>query len=196
MRGPLPVALLLLATVLAGCSGGSHRPPAGDAGDDPSASPLEPEEDNAVFQVEFTVPDAATVEVPFPHLESCLQPEHWLNGTTEVSGAVPELRDASEGRSGRVLSLAAQGGGKVRWSSQVDLADHPTCQNVRADPWSTDPDPTDNSVEVRVTQGSASGISLLARWVRGGCGQATLYEGEPGQGWTALEGRTIPAGCA
>jgi hypothetical protein len=45
-------------------------------------------------------------------------------------------------------------------------------------------------VEVRVTQGEVSSITVLVRRVRDGAGEAMLSEGQPaGSGWTALDGR-------
>jgi hypothetical protein len=191
MRAALALPLLL-AVALAGCSVDTHRPPASTSqGPIPSA---EPEPDGAVLQVAFRANATVTVEVPFPHMDSCLQPEHWMNGTTRADGAVPELREASGERSGRVLALAAPGAGDVQWQAEVPLAEHPPCQTLRYDPWSTEPDPQDGTVDVRA-DGDASGITVLVRWVRGGCGNATLYEGAAtADGWSALPGRTIPAG--
>jgi hypothetical protein len=198
MRAAL-APLLLLAVALAGCSVDTHRPSANGGGSGSGHEPtgtVEPEPDNAVFQVAFHANGGATLQVPFPHLDSCLQPEHWMNGTVKVEGAVPELRDASPDRSGRVLSLAAQGAGDVQWQSQLPLAGHPQCQTLRYDPWSTEPDPQGEAVDV-LAAGDVSGVSVLVRWVRGDCGNATLYEGAVSDGsWSALAGRTIPAGCA
>jgi hypothetical protein len=199
MRPPTAAPLLLaLAVALAGCSMDTGRPdgPTGTGDGGQPTVTAEPEPDGAVFQVAFRAGGEAALEVPFPHLDACLQPEHWMNGTAGVQGAVPELRDAGEGRTGRVLVLRAQGAGEVQWQSQVPLADHPRCETLRYDPWSVDPDPEGESVEVRAS-GDVAELTVLARWVRGGCGNATLYEGAPsGGGWSALAGRTIPAGCA
>jgi hypothetical protein len=157
---------------------------------------VEPEEDNAVLQVAFHANASAALEVPFPHLDSCLQPEHWMNGTLKAEGAVPEMRDATPDRTGRVLALSAPGAGDVQWQSQLSLGGHPQCQTFRYDPWSTEPDPQGEAVDVRAS-GDVSRLSILVRWVRGGCGNATLYEGVAAPGaWSTLAGRTIPAGCA
>lgn len=195
MRAALALPLLV-AIALAGCSGDTHRPPASTS-QAPSGT-VEPEPDSAVLQVAFHANATVTLEIPFPHLDSCLQPEHWMNGTARTEGAVPELRDASAGRTGRVLSLAAPGAGDVQWMSELALADHAPCQPIRYDPWSTEPDPQDGTVDVHAdgAEGVVSGLTVLVRAVRGGCGNATLYEGAPtAGGWGALSGRTIPAGC-
>lgn len=186
---------LLLAAALAGC-GDTHRPPADHGGDGGPTGTVAPEPDSAVFQVAFRASAGATVEVPFPHLDACVQPGDWMNGTAEAQGVVPALRDASEGRTGRVLELTAPAAGEAQWESRLDLAAHPPCQTLRFDPWSTEPEPQGDSVDV-LARGEVSELTVLVRLVRGGCGNATLHEGTAQDGsWSTLAGRTIPAGCA
>lgn len=198
------VALLLLA----GCSGGDGGGggPTGDPAPTTAASdcqpggaerttsrgtaaPADPDGDSAVLYVAFCSRGPATLEVPFPHLDSCLAPEDWMAGDVAVAGNAT-VREAGDGRSGRVLALSGEG--QASWTSQVALG--PACATLRHDPWSVDPDPADGTVEVRAAAGDVTAPSVLVRWVRGGCGNATLHEGEAGSGWSALTGRTAPIG--
>lgn len=193
MRAALAAAILL-AVALAGCSTETHRPDPTTTGPSETGSPPPREPDSGVFQVDFESDAPATLEVPFPHLDACLQPEDWMNGTASSANAVPEVRDASGGRTGRVLAVSGQGA--VHWAVQVNLTGRPPCQPIRHDPWSVDPDPADGTVDVRVADGSVVHAAVLVRWIRSGCGEATLYDGRPaGDSWSALSGTTIPAGC-
>jgi hypothetical protein len=196
MRAPPLLAVVILAAVaFAGCSYDTHRPDGedGQGGDDgPTA---EPEGDSGVLQVLFEATGPTTLEVPFPTLDSCRSPEDWLAGEPTVQGARQELRNASGDRTGRVLALTAVGSGSVSWMVQIPLG--PACQTLRYDPWSIDPDPEADTVEVRATEGQASTVSVLVRRVRDGIGEATNYEGNATTGtWTALQGRTVPIGQA
>jgi hypothetical protein len=85
---------------------------------------------------------------------------------------------------------------RSEWSVQIELG--PECQTFRYDPWSIDPDADNGTVEVRVTEGEVSLVTVLVRRVRDGTGEAVLYEGTPsGDGWTALaEKTTFPIGQA
>src|SRR5688500_13406725 len=121
MKAVLALGLFLAATALAGCSVDTHRP--GDASDGTpedsgpgaTAPPSEPEEDTGVLHVAFEAVGPATLEVPFPTLDSCRAPEDWMGGGPTVSGAVPELRNVTGDRAGGVLALAAPGQGSVSW---------------------------------------------------------------------------------
>jgi hypothetical protein len=146
------------------------------------------------LQVTFESSAPAEVQVPFPHLDMCLQPTDWMSAPATASNSTARVLDASDGRTGQVL--AVRGTGRVSWAVQLNTTGHSTCQTFRADPWSIDPDPQDTTVDVRVAEGTVSAASLLVRWVRDGCGDATLYDGTPPSGsWSRLEGRTVPAGC-
>ncbi len=178
----LLVAGFLVSFVLAGCSFDTHRPDA--PGTTTSEPTPEPEEDNGVLDVTVESDGAATVEVPFPHVDSCRAPEDWMAGEPSVTSAVTVLRNVTGDRTGRVLALATQAE-RAEWSVQIPLG--PACQTLRFDPWSIDPDRDDGAVEVRVTEGDVSLVTVLVRRVRDGSGEATLYEGQPvGNGWTAL----------
>lgn len=190
MRVPsFPIALPILLA-FAGCLGGGGG--GGSTSGDTTGPVREPEDDNGVLHVTFEAGGTSTLEVPFPSLDACLTPENWMAGNI-TGNAETELRDASDGRSGKVLALA--GTGSVSWSSQIALG--PPCQTLgfRYDPWSIDPDAADGTTEARVSSGSVAQASVLVRYVRDTCGNATLYEGEPGSGWTAFTGRTIPVSC-
>jgi hypothetical protein len=201
--GPLLAVGLLLTVVLAGCSYETGRPDDdGDGGDggngDGGGSTVEPtpgpESDSGVLDVTIQSDGAATLEVPFPSLDSCRTPEHWMAGGASVDGAVPELREATGGRTGQVLALGTRSE-RAEWSVQIELG--PACQPLRYDPWSIDPDAENGTVEVRVTAGEVSMVTVLVRRVRDGSGEAVLYEGAPGEGWTALaEKATVPVGQA
>jgi hypothetical protein len=200
MRRPLPAAVLLvlLSLALAGCSVDTHRPKdgddgssSGDGGDGDSSddgSSAGPEEDSAVFQVTVSSDGAAVVEVPFPTLDSCRSPEHWMEGQPSVQGAIPELREVTGDRTGKVLALSTRAQEAEWW---VQIAPGPTCQTFRYDPWSIEPDADNGTLEVRVTQGQVANVTVLVRQVRDGVGHATRYEGTPsGNGWTALPATT------
>jgi hypothetical protein len=183
----VPAACLAVGLLLAGCFGG-------DAPDGPgTTTPEEPEDDNGVLHVTYESNGVSTVEIPFPALDSCRTPEDWMSGGPDVQGAVPEVRDVTGDRTGRVLALTAPAAGPVSFSAQIPLG--PECQTLRYDPWSIDPDRDDGALEVRVTEGEVSSLSVVVRRVRDGCGEATLYDGTPGTAWTALERRMAPAGC-
>jgi hypothetical protein len=185
-------ALALLAVLpflLAGCASDDAGAPTPTSSTPP---PPEPEGDNAVFLVMFDSEGPATVEVPFPTMDSCRAPPHWMEGNVTSQGATVALGNASDGRSGLVLQVS--GSGNVSWSSQVEAG--PQCMTFRYDPWSVDPDPEGESVDVRATQGSPADVSVLVRLVRQGCANATLYEGPVAASWSALTGRTLPTSCA
>ena len=188
MRAILLVAMLC-GLALAGCYD-TRRPDAQGSDDGPTP---EAEGDTGVLQVLFEATGQATLEVPFPTLDSCRSPEDWLSGEPTLQGARQELRNATGDRSGAVLALTAVASGPVSWMVQIPLG--PACQTFRYDPWSIDPDPEGETVDVRVTEGSVSSLSVLVRRVRGGSGEATMYEGDVTAGdWTSLPGRTVPVG--
>jgi hypothetical protein len=190
MRSVLAV-VLFVSLALAGCSIDTHRPdPTTSSGPEP-ATPSEPEGDSGVLDIVFESGATATVQVPFPTLDSCRSPEDWMGGEPTLQNTRPELLQVDGDRSGRVLSLASQEPGRAEFSVQIELG--PACQTFRYDPWTIDPDRDDGSVEVRVTQGEVSSLTVLVRRVRDGAGEAALYEGNPtGTDWTALEGRSVP----
>ncbi|MEA3165939.1 MAG: hypothetical protein QOJ26_808 [Thermoplasmata archaeon] len=187
---------LFLSLALAGCSIDTHRPKGDDGGDggatttSPDGSSGGTEEDSGVLDIVFESNAPATIEVPFPTLDSCRSPEAWMEGEPSLQNAVPELLQVDGERNGRVLSLESQEPGRAEFSVQIPLG--PACQTFRYDPWTIDPDRDDGAAEVRVTQGELSSLTVLVRRVRDGTGEAVLYEGHPtGSGWTALEGRTV-----
>jgi hypothetical protein len=182
MRLVVAFAALVVA---AGCMD-THRPPADTSS---SAAPV-PEPDSAVFEVDVDAQGATTLQVPLPHLDMCLQPAEWMAGRVSARNATAALQHVDRGQ-----VVAVTGAGTASWSVQLNTTGRPTCQTFRYDPWSTDPDPNGTAVDVR-GQGAIAHASVLVRWVRSGCGQATLYDGTPAAGnWTALDGRTIPVGC-
>lgn len=191
MRATLVLALLS-GLSLAGCYD-THRPgDEGGDGDGDGPTP-EPEGDTGVLQVLFQATGETTLEVPFPTLDSCRAPQHWMEGEPSVDGARHDLRNVTGDRDGTVLVLTSVGSGQVSWMVQIPLG--PACQTFRYDPWSVDPDPDGETVDVRVPEGAASSVSVLVRRVRDGSGEATLYEGNvTAGGWTPLPGRTIPVG--
>lgn len=144
-----------------------------------------------MLDIEWHATGAATLQVPFPHLDSCLQPGDWMSGNQTAHNATAALRTVDRGQVVEVTGL-----GDASWSVQISTAGRPTCETFRYDPWSIDPDVNGTQVEVQATRGAIPHATVLVRWIRSACGQATLYEGAPGPGaWTALDGRTIPAGC-
>lgn len=188
MLRPALAAGLLLALALAGCSGDGNGGGSTTSTSDEPAPP--PEEDNGVFHVTFEADGEATLEVPFPSLDSCRTPEHWMGGD-QTGNAQAVVREAADGRTGPVLALT--GSGSVSWSSQIPPGDQ--CQTLRYDPWSTEPEAPDGTAEARVSAGTVGHAMVLVRLVRETCGNATLYEGTPGPGWTALPGRSLPVSC-
>lgn len=181
--------LALLPFLLAGCASDGPSEPVPTSSTSPT--PPEPEEDNAVFLVMFDSEGPATVEVPFPTIDSCRAPPHWMEGNVSAQGASVALGNASDGRNGFVLQVS--GSGRVSWSSQIDAG--PRCMTLRYDPWTTDPDPEGETVDVRATQGTPSNVSVLVRLVRATCGNATLYEGPVSSSWSPLSGRSLPTSC-
>jgi hypothetical protein len=183
-------SLLLAAVLAAGCA--THRPATAGA-DAPSPTY---EADSAVLDVEFSAAGggSAVLEVPLPRLDMCLQPQEWMNGTPTARGASAALRQSDRG-----AVVAVTGSGNASWAVQLATQGRQTCAEFRTDPWSTDPDPGNGTVEVYLDPGAGpvGHASVLVRWIRNGCGEATLYDGVPEPGiWTALAGRTIPAGCS
>lgn len=199
----LLLAALLLGLVLSGCSYETGRPDddgdGGEGGGDGGGGgsddgpPAEDEDDSGVFNIVIESDGAAVVEVPFPTLDSCRSPDDWMAGGANVEGAVPELRDATGDRTGKVLALSTRDA-RAEWSVQIPLGD--ACQTLRYDPWSIDPDAENGTVEVHVTEGQVSLVTVLVRRVRDNSGEAVMYEGTPsGNGWTALaEKTTVPIG--
>ena len=200
----LLVAVLLSSLVLSGCSYKTGRPDDsgdggdgagnGDGGDNGSdGPPPTEEEDSGVLNIVVESNGAAVIEVPFPTLDSCRAPEDWMAGEANVEGAVPELRDATGDRTGRVLALSLRDT-RAEFSVQIPLGD--ACQTLRYDPWSIDPDAEDGAAEVHVTEGDVSLVTVLVRRVRDGSGEAVMYEGTPPRGeWTALpEKANVPVG--
>lgn len=186
MRDSLLVGLVV-SLAFAGCTVETHRP---DGTATPTPEPTSgPEGDSGVLDVTVESDGAATLEVPFPNLDSCRSPEDWMGAEPSVTGAVPDLRDATGNRSGRVLVLQTRAE-RAEWSVQIPLG--PACQTFRHDPWSIDPDLDDGRVEVHVTAGDVSLVTVLVRRVRDGAGEATLFEGEPAVGaWTALPQKAV-----
>ena len=160
-----------------------------------STAPPPPEDDNAVFIVSFEAAGESTLEVPFPTIDSCRSPEDWMAGTVAKENATAEVRDVSGNRTGRVIAVTGQG--KVTWSSQITPG--PRCETLRHDPWTIDPDPEGedrgNAVEVRASDWMPAQATVMVRLVRDHCGNATMYQGIPGNDWGPLEGRTMPASC-
>ncbi|MHB1261085.1 MAG: hypothetical protein ACYC2H_05155 [Thermoplasmatota archaeon] len=183
----LLVAGLLVSLTLAGCSFDTHRPDG--PGPTTSEPTPEPEGDSGVLNIVIESDGSAVVEVPFPHLDSCRAPEDWMSGEPNVEGAVPDLRNATGDRAGRVLVLQTRAE-RAEWSVQVPLG--PACATLRYDPWSIDPDLEDGRVEVHVTEGDVTLVTVLVRRVRDGAGEATLFEGQPtGNGWTPLPQKAV-----
>src|SRR5688572_95791 len=124
MKALLALGVLLAATALAGCSVDTHRPDGsgspGTESDESSGPPAQPEEDSGVLDITVESDGAATLEVPFPSLDSCRAPEDWMGGEPSVQGAVPDLRNATGGRSGRVLVLSTVSE-TSEWSVQIPL---------------------------------------------------------------------------
>ena len=183
-------ALLLATLALAGCAGDDAPAPTTTT-TTTSLPPPEPEADNAVFLVMFDSEGPATVEVPFPTIDSCRAPPHWMEGNVSAQGATVALGNASDGRNGFVLQVS--GSGRVSWSSQITPGDR--CLPFRYDPWTIDPDPEGETVDVRATQGTPTNVSVLVRLVRDTCGNATLYEGPLSSSWSPLTGRSLPTSC-
>jgi hypothetical protein len=196
-------AVCLTTLALSGCSVDTHRPDDGDdagsgnGGDGADGSDdgptAEPEDDSGVLDITIESDGAAVVEVPFPTLDSCRSPQAWMEGGASVEGAVPELRDPTGDRTGKVLALTTMAE-RAEWSVQIELG--PVCNTLRYDPWSIDPDADNGTVEVHVTQGEVSLVTVLVRRVRDGSGEAVMYEGTPaGDDWTFLpEKTTVPIG--
>ncbi|MFA5944258.1 MAG: hypothetical protein WC876_07325 [Candidatus Thermoplasmatota archaeon] len=186
MQNSVPLAALLLGVLLAGCTFDTHRPTTVTPTPEPTP---EPEGDSGVMDVTIESDGSAVVEIPFSHLDSCRSAEDWMAGQASVEGAVPDLRNATGNRTGRVLVLATRAE-RAEWSVQIPLG--PACQTFRYDPWSIDPDRDDGTVEVRVTQGDVSLVTVLVRRFRDGAGEATLYEGQPtDNAWTALPQKAV-----
>lgn len=189
MRVRLAAFLLLSTLALPGCFGWDDGT---EGTTDPPTTPNAPvdETDNAVFYVMFEASEESTIEVPFPTLDSCRGPEQWMAGNL-TGDAVATVHAADEGRDGPVLSLT--GNGSVEWTSQISPG--PPCQTLRHDPWSIEPDPEGTTTEMRIKAGVVQHAMVVVRLVRGGCGNATMYEGSPGGAWTPLDGHDTPVGC-
>lgn len=185
-----PLALLAVAFSSAGCFGGAGDG-SGSGGTTTVADTPRPEEDDSgVFHVQFDAQGEATLEIPFPTLDTCRTPEHWMGGNLTTNGQAV-VREATDGRAGPVLALT--GAGSVAWSSQIVLGD--VCNTLGYDPWTTDPDPEGEAVEARVTAGSVTAASAVVRIARSNCLDAVFYEGQPVGAWTALAGRGGPEPC-
>jgi hypothetical protein len=66
----------------------------------------------------------------------------------------------------------------------VNVTDRASCQTFRYDPWSTDPDPTNETVDVQA-EGTAR-ITIAVSEPQGACTPVTQYVGNVTAGWTAL----------
>ena len=198
MSSPLPLALaaLLLSLAVAGCSYETGRPDDSPSpGDGTTTGDGDGSDDNSgVLSISFEATGPATLEVPFPSLDSCQAPEDWMGSEPTVQGAIPELRNATGDRTGRILALTAPAAGSVSWMAKIQL--RPQCQTLRFDPWSVEPDEQDGALVVHLVDGEVTGLMVLVRQVRDCSGEAALWEGNATLGaWSRLEGRTAPAGC-
>jgi hypothetical protein len=129
-----------------------------------------------------------SVGVPFPHGDWCLQPDQWVL-QDGAENAVGELRHVERGD---VAWITAQGSSHIAW--RVNVTGRATCQTFRYDPWSTDPDPSNETVEVKA-EGSAR-ITVAVSEPNGACTPVTQYAGNVTAGWTMLPKVFEDTACA
>lgn len=131
---------------------------------------------------------AYQVGVPFPHGAWCLQPDQWVL-QDGAENAVGELRQVDRGT---VAWITAQGSSHIAW--RMNVTGKATCKTFRYDPWSTDPDPANDTVEVKAE--GAARITVAVSEPDGPCTPVTQYAGNVTSGWTALPKGFTGTSCA
>ena len=196
MRPALPLLLVTAALVLAGCTkpydkeGDSDGDGVADCTPGVDGCPCPPDTrqgtagcedvDSLLFDIQASGQGAFEVGVPFPHGAWCLTGDDWLEGMQETKSLEEyTVRDVERGK---VLWL--KGHDDSRFVSRVDLSNRTECQTLRYDPWSIDPDPADDKIEVSSEQ--AVTFTIYMRTARSACVDLRQYAGEASGGWTTL----------
>jgi hypothetical protein len=186
------IALVPLLVLAAGClQPEGNDPPTGTASD--SATPTGAMCPPTCFEghevrLVVDVSGAGGVGVPFPHGAWCLQPSEW--NLTISGGASAELRQVDRGT---VLWVDNVGQGAVQAS--IDVKGRATCQTLRYDPWSIEPDPAEDTVDV-TSDVIGLDVEVQVQDVDGSCFNATVYRGDTRDGWATLQGQTTGTACA
>lgn len=198
------VALAFVVLVVAGCSSPSAGPSTGTSSPSPTSSSGCTNGANdpvgcscppdtypggygclAVHQIRLFINGEGNgsyaVGVPFPHGSWCLQPEDWKLDSSTINATL-EVREVDRGT---VLWLT--GHDQSYGSAHIVVEGRATCQTLgfRYDPWSIEPDPADETVEVQV-EGSASRIEVTVADAEGACSNATAYAAPVAAGWSVL----------
>lgn len=124
---------------------------------------------------------AFTLDVPFPHLDRCFSQEDWRAGIQPGPAGNLSL---VEGERGGVLRLT--GSGDLERSARVWLDDKPPCQTLRYDPWSSEPDPADGTLDLRASGSANVRVVLSVSKEDPYCWGWTSFEGAVASGWTTL----------
>jgi hypothetical protein len=205
MRRGLPLVLLVAAFVSAGCTE-PYEKQDGGVGDDPPCTPgvdgcpcpLDMRQvgdrceyvDSILLDVQMTGTGFYAVGVPYPHGLWCLTGDDWLDGMQETQKLDSHsVRDVDRGK---ILWL--EGRDTSRFTATVEVGNRTECQTLRYDPWSIDPDPAEDTIEVHSDQ--AVQFTIYVRTARGVCDdpqadaqqvvRVQMFEGDASGGWSTL----------
>lgn len=183
---------VLVIAVLAGCFGPPH--PEGNATTTrtTTAPPTDINCPPVCFEghelrLMVDVGGNGAVGIPFPHGAWCLQPEDWNVTSSDESTAEVRMSDR-----GQVLWVQNLGHGTAK--AVIDVKDRATCQTLRYDPWSIEPDPADGTLDVNATAAGLD-VEVQVQDVDGACFNATVYRGSTVTGWTTFEGLVTGLRC-
>lgn len=156
--------------------------------------------DSILFDVQMTGSGSYEVGVPYPHGSWCLSGDDWLDGMQETK-ALDEyaVRDVDRGN---VLWL--KGRDESKFTARIDLNNKTVCNTLRADPWSIDPDPAEDTLEVQSQQ--AVNFTVFVRTVHGPCDEneavddprtvrVQQFAGEASGGWATIAEKFDQANC-
>lgn len=205
MHRSLPILLVAAAMAFAGCTEPYFQGDDEDGGEptctpgvDGCPCPLDMRQvgdrceayDSILLDIQMTGTGAYAVGVPYPHGLWCLTGDDWLEGMQETQKLDSHsVRDVDRGK---VLWL--EGHDASKFTASIDVSNRSECQTLREDPWSIDPDPAEDTVEVHSEQ--AVKFTIYVRTARGVCDdpeadaqqvvRVQMFEGEASGGWSTL----------
>jgi hypothetical protein len=156
--------------------------------------------DSILFDIQMSGSGSYEVGVPFPHGAWCLTGDDWLEGMQETK-ALEEftVRDVDRGK---VLWL--KGRDTSKYTARIELNNRTECNTLRADPWSVDPDPAEDTLDVQSQQGVT--FTIFVRTVHGPCDdneaadqprsvRVQQFEGEASGGWATIPEKFDQTNC-
>jgi hypothetical protein len=111
-----------------------------------------------------------------------------MTADQQTTSAETTMRNATLDR-GELLAVHATR--QTHAELVLNLTGHPICQTFRYDPWSTEPDPKDGTLDVHADH--AVGLTVTVRTSDGnGCWTTTTYRGTTANGWATLQADDDP----